>query len=703
MLEKSRKNKLELNTPLQFVKGVGPKLAEVFKKHSLVTVYDLIHRFPKGYQDNRRLSSLRDLIPGQTVIFLADVIKKSIRPLKSKNKRIYEIVVSDGSNSISCKFFKLPYRNWFNSLRVGESVEVRGKANLYRDRLEFHHPQIFPNRPEKETHAKDLILALYSEIDTISEHKIRNTLKEIFTHLKVREEDLEWLPSWLTKKYNLVSRLKALKGVHLPNNKKIDEYLNFKTEFQKRLIFDEFFELQFYFALKNQGWSLGKALQIPIDKTVLAQVIRQLPFDLTSAQKRVLKDIFSDLNSPHPMHRLLQGDVGCGKTVVAFLSALACAKAGYQTALMAPTEILAHQHYKNASSFLEPFGIKVEKLTGKMRNSEKRTVSGVLKSGFCHVCIGTHALIQENVQFHNLAFVIVDEQHRFGAHQRALLKSKAGQPHFLVMTATPIPRTLSMALYGDLEVSVIDEMPPGRVPITTKRVFPKKRKEVFDFVREQVQKGRQAYVVYPLVEESEKLDLKNAVDQYEKLKAYYKDLKWGLLTGRMSPEEKQSAMDHFLKGKIQVLVSTTVIEVGVDVPNANVMVVEHAERFGLSQMHQLRGRVGRGSHKSYCLVVLGESFSKEASERVYIMQSLSDGFKIAEKDLEMRGPGEFLGHRQSGLPGFKLAHIIRDAKLLSLAKKSAFDLISIDSKLERAEHQKIKNKFKELSLSIRPG
>ena len=703
MLEKNKKNPLDLNTPLQFVKGVGPKLAEVLKKHSLVTVYDFIHRFPRGYQDNRRLSSLCDLSPDQTVILNADVVKKNIIPLRAKNKKIYEIIVSDGSHFITCKFFKPPYKNWFNSLRVGESVEVRGKASLYRHRLEFHHPQISPAQWEEEAPVKDLVLALYSEIESLSQNKIRNILKEIFTHLKIVEGDIEWLPQWLMKKYNLVSRLKALKGAHFPDKKRIDEYLNFKTEFQKRLIFDEFFELQFYFALKNQGWSLGKAPQISIDKTALAQMLSQLPFQLTSAQKRVLRDIFSDLSSPHPMHRLLQGDVGCGKTVIAFLSALICARAGYQTALMVPTEILAQQHYENAGRFLEPFGVKVEKLTGKMKNSEKRTVSGVLKSGFCHVCIGTHALIQENVQFHNLAFVIVDEQHRFGAHQRALLKSKAGHPHFLVMTATPIPRTLSMSLYGDLEVSVIDEMPPGRIPVTTKRVFSKKRKEVFDFVQAQVQKGRQAYVVYPLVEESEKLDLKNAVDQYEKLKSYYKDLRWGLLTGRMSPDEKQEVMNRFLKRRIQVLVSTTVIEVGVDVSNANVMVIEHAERFGLSQMHQLRGRVGRGPYKSYCLVVLGERFSKESSERAYIMQNFSDGFKIAEKDLEIRGPGEFLGHRQSGLPGFKLAHIIRDAGILSLAKKSAFDLVSTDPKLERPEHQKIKNKFKELSLSIRPG
>ncbi|MDE0092356.1 MAG: ATP-dependent DNA helicase RecG, partial [Oligoflexia bacterium] len=521
------KNKLTLDTPLQFVKGVGPKLAGVLAKSSLKTVNDMIHKFPRAYQDNRRVADFGHLNPDQQVIVQADMVKKSIIPLRGRNRKIYEILISDGSQTIPCRFFTLPYKSWFNSLRVGERVEVRGKATLFRNRFTFNHPQIFPAHSQEEIKGQDLVLPLYSEIDSITQYKIRSIMEEIFSHLDLSDQDLEWLPFWLTKKYNLTSRLKALKGVHFPDSKKIDDYLNFKTEFQKRLIFDEFFELQFYFALKNRGWKIGTAPQIFINEKYIEEIQKTLPFDLTLAQKKVLKDVFSDLKSSHPMHRLLQGDVGCGKTAVALISALVCAKGGYQTAIMVPTEILAEQHYRNASRFLEPFGVKVEKLTGKMKSSQKRTVIGVLQSGFCQVCIGTHALIQENVQFHKLAFVVVDEQHRFGVHQRALLKSKGVHPHFLVMTATPIPRTLSMAIYGDLDVSVIDEMPKGRIPIVTKRVFPKKRKEVFDFVREQVKKGRQAYIVYPLVEESEKLDLKNAVNQYEKLQAYYTDLKWG--------------------------------------------------------------------------------------------------------------------------------------------------------------------------------
>ena len=696
------------DTPLQFVKGAGPRIADILKSKNLRTARDLVSRLPRSFQDNRSVTRIADMVNGQAVMAKAFVLKKSIIPLRGRRSNMYEIIVGDSEGGqIACKFFKIPYKKWFNELRAGETVEVRGKPSLYRGRLEFHHPQIFPARQEEESaplEEKDLILPLYTEIEGLSQYKVRSLLREIFARMDLEEwAKEEWLPKWLKDKCQLTGLTEALKGIHQPKDYQADDCINFKTPFHKRLIFDEFFELQCYFALKNQGWKSARAPQIPADPKKIPEMERHLPFYLTQAQKKALKMIFKDLNSPHPMHRLLQGDVGCGKTAVALLAALACAQAKKQTAIMAPTEILAHQHYKNAQKFLEPFGLKVEKLTGKMKAGKKRTVSAVLKSGFCDVCIGTQALIQEGVEFYNLALVIIDEQHRFGTHQRALLKSKGAEPHFLVMTATPIPRSLSLAIYGDLELSIIDEMPPGRLPITTKRVFPKGRKEVFDFVREQALKGRQAYVVYPLVEESETLDLKNAVHQYEKLKSHYSDVRWGLLTGRMSPEEKQSIMERFLKGLIQVLVSTTVIEVGVDVANANIMVIENAERFGLSQMHQLRGRVGRGRHKSWCIVALGERFSKEASERAYIMQTCSDGFKIAEKDLEIRGPGEFLGGRQSGLPGFKNAHLIRDAKILALARGAAGDLIAKDPSLKQQDHQKIKERFQKLARAIRPG
>lgn len=696
---------LQWDTPVQYIKGVGPKLAEVLKKRSILTVKDLIHWLPRTYQDNRIVESLSQVTVGQSVIVKSHIYKKNILRLRGRNRNLYEIIISDGTAVIACKFFRMPFKQWFNSLRVGDKVEVRGAASLYKGRLEFHHPQIFPacEEEKEESQLQDLLLPVYTETELLSQNKIRQIMENMLKDIDPQQEQLEYLPEWIRKKYNLMERFSALKGLHKPDLNQIDSYLKFKTPFQERLIFDEFFELQLYLALKKRGWQVEKANQVTIDRLAIQRMEESLSFQFTSAQKKVLETIFRDLSRERPMHRLIQGDVGCGKTLVALTAALVCGKADFQTAFMVPTEILAEQHYRNALRFLEPLGLKVGKLTGKMKALEKRVITNNLKAGFCHICIGTHALIQEDVDFHNLGLVIVDEQHRFGARQRAILKSKAKSPHFLVMTATPIPRTLSMALYGDLEVSIIDEMPPGRQPIVTRRVFSNKREDVFLFLKEQIVKGRQAYVVYPLVEESETLDLKNAMDQYEKLKEKYNEFQWGLLTGRMSTEEKKSVMSRFYENEIQALVATTVIEVGVDVPNANIMVIEHGERFGLSQLHQLRGRVGRGEFKSYCVIILGEHFSAEAKERAYIMQTTSDGFKIAEKDLELRGPGELLGEKQAGLPGFKTAHLIRDSKILYKAKEVAMDLVTQDPNLENPKHQLLKNTFKKISQSVKPG
>jgi len=699
------KNLLTLDTPLQYVKGVGPKLATVFKTRLLHNVKDFIYFIPRSYQDNRRICHLSEIQAGRSSVLIAHILDKQIKSLRGRSKKMYEIIVGNQDEHISCKFFRSPYRGWFNSLMVGAKVEVRGAASIYRNTLEFHHPEIFPFSEDEDPEAqkKNILLPIYSEIEQVSQYKIRKIMQTVFEDLDDSESQLEWLPSWLRDKYHLIDIKTALKGLHFPNQKLIEDYLGVQTEYHKRIIFDEFFELQLYLALRKQGWKRGEAPRIPVNQNDLRELEAKLPFSLTAAQKKVLGHILKDLKSQQPMHRLIQGDVGCGKTIVALMAALACAKANYQTAFMVPTEILAEQHYNKARLFLEPFGIQIKKLTGKMKAKEKKHIESLLQTGECSICIGTQALIQDHIKFHQLGLVIVDEQHRFGSHQRALLKEKGRHPHFVVMTATPIPRTLSLALYGDLEISVIDELPLGRRPVLTKRAFKSQRLEVFNFVKDQVQKGRQAYVVYPLVKESEKLDLKNAVNQYEKLKAYYKSLNWGLLTGRMSPEEKQDIMSQFRNNEIQVLVSTTVIEVGVDVPNATVMVVENAERFGLSQMHQLRGRVGRGSDKSYCIFVLGEKFSKEAKYRVHLMTQSSDGFQIAEKDLELRGPGEFLGSRQSGLPTFKMADLMRDSESLSLAKQAAIDLIDQDPKLEHPQHLLTKLRFQKFSSSVCPG
>lgn len=702
MLDKEQA--LQWDTPLQYIKGVGPRLASLFKTRSLSTVKDFVYFLPRNYQDNRRVSCFADIRIGSPCIVISTIVKKNIIPLRRQNKKMYEIIISDGQSLSSCKFFRSPYKGWFNSLHEGQQVEVQGVLAYYRDKLEFHHPQIFPlKESETSVEKEDLILPFYPEISNISQNKIRQIMKTIFTGLESNKENLEWLPQWLREKYDLLDLFESLKGFHFPDKKDIDNYLNFKTKFHKRIIFDEFFELQFYLALKKQGWAEGEAPQIPVDQKVVKTLENQLPFVLTSAQKKVINSILLDLQSKHPMHRLIQGDVGSGKTIVSLMTALACVRSGYQVAFMVPTEILAEQHYNNARQFLATFKVKVEKLTGKMKAQEKKRVNSLLASGDCNLCIGTHALIQENVDFHKLGLVIIDEQHRFGAHQRACLKQKGNHPHFLVMTATPIPRTLSLSLYGDLDISIIDELPLGRKPITTRRAFHSQRLKVFNFLKEEIQKGQQGYVVYPLVEESEKLELKNVMDQYEKLKSYYKELKWGIITGRMTSEEKQEVMHQFKDKKIDVLVSTTVIEVGIDVPNATVMIIEHAERFGLSQLHQLRGRVGRGQSKSYCIMILGQNFSKEARERTEILSKTSDGFQIAEKDLELRGPGEFLGSRQSGLPNFKVAHLVRDSEILFLAQKATSDLISKDLRLHDSDHSHLKLKFQNLLSSTSPG
>jgi ATP-dependent DNA helicase RecG len=459
------------------------------------------------------------------------------------------------------------------------------------------------------------------------------------------------------------------------------------------VIFDEFFLVELNLAIRKAGIEKEKSTPIKSAGGWAEKLKSSLPFELTGAQLRAYGEIVTDLRKPHPMHRLVQGDVGSGKTLVALMSAAFAAEGGMQTALMVPTEILAEQHLGNAKKYLEPLGMKVGLLTGTVKSKERAAVLQDLKDGKIHVLIGTHALIEDDVEFRKLGLVVIDEQHRFGVEQRTKLKRKGLSPHFLVMTATPIPRTLAMTVYGDLDVSLIDELPKGRQPIVTRKTYQSKRDLVMGFVRDHVEKGRQAYIVYPLIEESETLDLKNALEEHEKVSEGFPQFKVGLLHGRMKPQEKDDVMNRFRRGEIQILVSTTVIEVGVDVPNANIMVIEHAERFGLSQLHQLRGRVGRGEYKSYCVLVLGYALSEEARARADIMESTNDGFKVAEADLEMRGPGEFLGTRQSGLPGFKMANLVRDVRILQDARAAAFEVIAADPHLKSLENAALRVKL----------
>ncbi len=746
---------LKLDTPVQFIKGVGPKLGDVLRKKGVETVKDLLEWYPRAYEDRRAARNIASLKPEETVSLKAQVLKVSAFNMGKSTRKIYDVTVSDGTGKIHCKFFRVPYKGYFDRFKPNQTVRVIGKVALYRGQLEFSHPDIQDESGE-ETVDQDKLIPVYPESEGMTNRQIRKlvelSMKEIkaiysapsneasvtapklnryggvvggesiakprmgrsavggrfptsirksgrsvpYGELPPEEqgpEPLEKLPESMRKKYALVGRFEAVEALHLPPPDAGPDFIDQTSPYHRRVIFEEFFWLELFLASKKSGLKRESAPAL-VKKLDLANRLRAaLPFELTNAQDRSFNEVIVDLCKPHPMHRLVQGDVGSGKTMVAIMSSLVAIENGYQSAIMVPTEILAEQHYTNCKKHLEPLGITVGLLTGSMKTAERRQTNEMLKGGMIQIVVGTHALIQDDVEFKNLGLVTIDEQHRFGVHQRSQLKEKGLAPHFLVMTATPIPRTLAMTVYGDLDVSVIDELPAGRTPIVTRVTFESKRPAVMKFLEEQLAQGRQAYVVYPLVEESEKMDLKNAVDECEKLKLELPHRRIALLHGKMKGEEKDDVMKRFRAGEADVLVSTTVIEVGVDVPNANLMLIEHAERFGLSQLHQLRGRVGRGEHKSYCVLMLGRAVSEESRARCEIMEKTNDGFKIAEADLEIRGPGEFLGARQSGLTGFKMANLVRDVKLLQEARTAAFDIMEKDPQLKQPEHQLLKHEL----------
>ena len=516
---------------------------------------------------------------------------------------------------------------------------------------------------------------VYRKLGDIRPKQLRELLHRVLADLS-DDAIKENLPDDLRQRQKLIGRAAALRQIHFPPaDASLDEYERALSPAHRRLIFEELFWLSLALSVKRgQRTRESKAGTIKIDEAIKRRIASVLPFKLTEAQRKVVKEIFRDMKSDAPMNRLLQGDVGSGKTIVALISMLTAMENGYQTALMAPTEILAEQHARNIKRILAKSPYRIELLIGSLKTGEKRGLHSAIAAGEVHACIGTHALIQENVSFKNFGLAVIDEQHRFGVMQRAALRARGLNPDVLVMTATPIPRSLAMTVYGDLDVSIIDEMPPGRTPIVTK-VFADNaddRKNVKKLLTQELRAGRQVYVVYPLVEESEKLDLRDATRRYEYLRdQVFPKFSVGLLHGRMKPEEKEKVMGGFISGEIQILVSTTVIEVGVDVPNASVMVIEHAERFGLSQLHQLRGRVGRGAEQSYCVLLASDKQTEVARERLGIMEETDDGFRIAEKDLEIRGPGEIMGTRQAGLPEFRIANLVRDLDILQAARKEA--------------------------------
>jgi len=682
---------LELNTPVQFIKGVGPKISLLLARKDIHEVADLLRWFPRAYEDRRNVASIRDLQLGQIGSFEGTVLVYRKIPMGRTQRFIHEIVFQDDQGAkLAAKWFRVPFRTYFDGFPQGARVRVTGEVKIYRSMKEIHHPELtlasFDDSIDENT---QYLLPIYSETEGLNQKLIRKIINGSLGQAGHLVE--ETLPEWILRKYSLPPLHEALQKVHNPgNNENVDDWIAFKTPYHRRLIFEEFFWLELMLARSRSGVVREKAPAMQALLTLGKKIRALLPFQLTEGQEKALAEITADLIQPHPMNRLVQGDVGCGKTLVALISAALVIENGYQAALMVPTEILAEQHFQNARRIFEKLDVKVGFLTGSQTGKEQKQVKEALKNGEIQLVVGTHALIQEDVEFHRLALVVVDEQHRFGVKQRAELKKKGFSPHFLVMTATPIPRSLAMTAYGDLDVSVIRQMPKGRQPILTRLTYESKRDLVYTFIREQLSRGRQAYAVYPLVEESEKIDLKNATEMAQHLQEELKPFKVGLLHGRQKAEEKEALMEQFKKNEIQALVSTTVIEVGVDVSNATIMLVEHAERFGLAQLHQLRGRVGRGEHKSYCILMAGRAVSTEAKQRLEVLVSSQDGFKIAEEDLAIRGPGEFLGTRQSGLPGFKLANLVRDVEILIEARDAAFEIIRNDPELKSPDNKKIR-------------
>lgn len=692
---------LKFDTPIQFIKGVGPKLGDRFKDHGVFTVQDLLEWYPRAYEDRRAARSIASLQPDELVSLRAEVVAVKSYALGKSRRKVWDLVVRDGTGKIHCKFFRVPYKGYFERFKPLSKVRVIGRVTYYRGQIEFHHPDLQDDAPDTVID-DDVVVPIYPETEGLTNRQLRKLIGFVLDELKKNPEGQapDKLPRWLLKNLDLPTRFESLDRVHRPPKDATKEFAELKSPFHHRLIFDEFFWLELWLASRKEGMACEPGLPFEKKLELVERLKQSLPFKLTAAQLRTFDEVVADLtehNPPKPMHRLVQGDVGSGKTLVALMAGLLAIENGYQVALMVPTEILAEQHYRTAKRLLEPLGIQAGLFTGSIKTAERAQAQALLERGTIHLAVGTHALIEDAVIFKNIGLVIIDEQHRFGVHQRAKLKNKGGKqersPHFLIMTATPIPRTLAMTVYGDLDVSVIDELPVGRSPIQTRVGYESHREKMLEFVRSQIAKGRQAYFVYPLVEESEKIDLKNAMTEFENLKASFPECQLGLLHGRMKPTEKDQVMRRFRDGEFQILVATTVIEVGVDVPNANVMVIEHSERFGLSQLHQLRGRVGRGEHKSFCMLMMGRAVSNEARDRVRVMEETTDGFIISERDLEIRGPGEFLGTKQSGLPGFKLANIVRDARILQEARDSAFEIFRRDSNLKNLEHKPLRDEL----------
>jgi ATP-dependent DNA helicase RecG len=673
----SSKTEFPWKMPVQYIKGIGPKRAILFQKLGIETLEDLLYFFPFRYEDRSQLKKIAYLQSGEEQTILAEVKAVALVETARRRMKIVDLAVSDETGLLHAKWFNQPYLK--DLFKTGEKVMLSGKvkANYYGGfHLEMESPQYEKVDDEEPQLHVGRMVPIYHETKGITSRQIRSLVHSVLNQYAAGIPEM--LPAELVQKYQFRPLGESIFKLHFPSTGlELSDLNSGKSAAYRRLSFDELFLLQIGLALRKKGVEEKEpGIAFRVDGTLPDQLRGLLPFHLTHAQERVVSEIKKDMAAIYPMNRLVQGDVGSGKTLVALMAILIAVENGYQAAMMAPTEILAEQHFLSLKEYLEKLGKSSLLLTSDMKKKLKDEALDRVKSGEVDLVIGTHALIQEGVEFKKLGLAVVDEQHKFGVLQRAKLSQKGYRPDVLIMTATPIPRTLALTLYGDLNVSVIDEPPPGRTPIKTLLFYGKQRERAYRLIEDELKKGRQAYVVCPLVEESEKVDLKAAVETFALLqKEGFPHRRIGLLHGRLKREEKESIMRAFNDGEIEILVATTVIEVGIDVSNATVMLIEHVERFGLAQLHQLRGRVGRGKEQSYCFMVADYPLSQEGKRRLEAMVKSNDGFKIAEIDLEIRGPGEFFGTRQSGVPELRVANLMRDTSILESAREEAFEWV----------------------------
>jgi ATP-dependent DNA helicase RecG len=685
---------------MENIHGVGPRVSQKLAKMGVTTVEDAFYTLPFRYEDRRHIRRIAELREGLQEVFRGQVLSCGETLTSKARKRIFEVVVTDGSGTIQLKWFH--YRkNWLkNQFAIGRVGLFCGELHYFAGVREIHHPEFeILNKTDSlediaSSSALDFgrILPVYPLTEGLSQKGVRKIFKSVVENYASRV--FSPIPPDILKRHQLVPLDRAFRMVHMPDNSAVvDDLATFSDPGRQSIVFDEFFFLELGLALKRRGVSQEAGIAFQVSHKYTKPLAQMLPFKLTGAQRRVLGEIKQDMMRPTPMNRLIQGDVGCGKTIVALMAALLAIENEAQVAVLAPTEVLAEQHYLQFHRHFEKLGLSVALLAGSTPKSERSAILNDIAAGHIHMLVGTHALLEEDVEFDNLGLGIIDEQHRFGVHQRAHLRRKGAgaSPDILVMTATPIPRTLFLTAYGDLSLSVIDALPPGRKPVETKVYDTQEREKVFSFVHGELARWRQVFIVYPLIEESEKVDLLSAEKNYEHLaRDVFPENRLGLLHGRLKPAEKEKIMRRFKNREIDILVATTVIEVGIDIANATVMIVENAERFGLAQLHQLRGRVGRGADKSFCFLGRGRNCSADGFSRLKVMQETNDGFRIAEADLEIRGPGEFLGTRQSGLPDFRVANILDHGKLLETARREAFNLVEKENFLTNSNYAELR-------------